>query len=171
MNDSQASTEAPEPAEIQGADVKLRRIVLAGLTLFGLLMSYLVLQLDAYFGRLQELAKTDLTAAAEKIHVLSTWFFVSLGAVTVLFAFYLIFLAFRVLKGQRFPPTGMRVINDTKILRGRAARAYGSFALILAVAVLAAGLLIPWKAQKKLDHLLAISLQPTPQTPADLGLE
>lgn len=172
MNDSPTDDTSPDitSPDVQKADTKLRRIFLAGLTLFGLVMSYFVLQLDGYFSRLQDIARNDLSAAAQQLQDLSSWVFTSLGVVTVLFAIYLIFLAIRIIKHQQYPPPGMRVINDTKILRGRAAQVYGGVALALALAILGAGVVIPWKAQEKLERVLAISLQPTPQTPEQLGL-
>lgn len=167
------TTPPSNPADpgIQAADPKLRRLVLGGLTVLSLLACYAVVRLDAYFASLQGVAKNDITAAAEKIQQLSHGLLAGLGIVTVLFGVYLVAIALRVLSSHRYPPPGMRVINDTKILEGRSAKLYGITALCLALAVLAAGVVIPWKAQRKLDRVLAITLQPTPQTPQDLGLE
>ncbi len=161
---------ARQDFDIQAADPKLRRLVLGALTGLIVLASLAVVRLDAYFTSLQSLAKNDVTAAAEKIQQLSNWLLIGLGVVTVLFGLYLVSIALRVLTHQRYPPPGMRVINDTKVLRGRNAKVYGGVALCLALAVLVAGVVIPWKAQDKLDRVLAIGLQPTPQTPQDLGL-
>lgn len=165
------SHDPEKTADVQAADVPLRRIVLAGLTLVGLVGCFLVLKLEAYFQELQRLSKTDLVAAAGKVQQLSAVVLISLGAVTVLFGIYLISLAVRVIRGERFPPPGARVINDTKILRGAAAKRYGMAAMVLALAILVAGVAIPWKAHQKLDRVLAISLEPTPQTPEELGLQ
>lgn len=171
MTNPTAAIESVESQDIQAADPKLRRQVLGGLTLFVMLASFAVVRLDAYLVGLQALAKNDISAAAEKIQHLSAWLLAGLGVVTVLFGLYLVSIALRVLTSQRYPPPGMRMINDTKVLRGRNAKVYGSVALCLALAILVAGVIIPWKAQSKLDRVLAISLQPTTQTPEDLGLE
>ena len=116
------------------------------------------------------LAKSDLVQAAEKALVVSDGLLLALGIGMVGFGVYLLLLALRVLRTRRYPPPGMRVISDTKILEDGAARVYGGTLLVLSLAILVAGVVVPWKAQQKVEQVLSISLEPTPQTPEELGL-
>ncbi len=169
MSTSSSEAKATKP-EIQVADAKLRRWVLGGLVLVALAACYGVVQLDAYFQGVQVLAKSDLVLAAEKAQRVSDGLFLALGVGMIGFGVYLLLLARRIMQTQRYPPPGTRVISDTKILQGPKARLYGGTLLALSLAILVAGVLVPWTAAQKVQKVLTITLEPTSQTPEDLGL-
>lgn len=49
----------------------------------------------------------------------------------------------RTIRARRFPPPGMRVVRDTRVLQGKMARAFGMAGLSLGVALLTAGTMLP----------------------------
>lgn len=164
----------PAPSEtdpaIQPADLGLRRKVLGALALVALVGCYGVVRLEAYFQKVQLLAKSDLVQAAEKAQRVSDVLFLVLAVGMVVFGGYLLRLSLRVLKTRRFPPPGTRVISDTKVLQGKVARIYGGTLLVLSLAILVAAVVVPWTAAQKVQKVLTITLEPTPQTPEELGL-
>jgi hypothetical protein len=52
------------------------------------------------------------------------------------------------LRARRFPPPGMRVVRDTPVLRGRPARVFGMVGMVLGVALLTAGSMLPLVAYR-----------------------
>ena len=156
---------------IQAADPELRRKVLGLLTVLGLLAVLGVLRLEAYLVDLGALAASSPHEAAAKALSVSRLFLAAVAALAVVLAAYLGRLSWRTLAVGRYPPPGVRVIRDTRVVRGPRARRYGWMVLALALLILAAGLLVPWRADRHLRALLAPGLGPTDLSPAELRWE
>src|SRR5512132_248213 len=54
----------------------------------------------------------------------------------------------RTLRARRFPPPGMRVVSDTRVMHGTMARAFGMVGLSLGAALLTAGTMLPFLAYR-----------------------
>jgi hypothetical protein len=66
----------------------------------------------------------------------------------LLFAMWLWSYALRVLRGNRHPPEGTRVVRDTPVARGAVARRYGRFYQALAGLLALSALAIAWLGWK-----------------------
>lgn len=57
------------------------------------------------------------------------------------FAFYLLMIGRRVIKHERFPPSGMKVIRDTILIKGDKARLRGQVLVFLSIFLILIGLI------------------------------
>ena len=60
------------------------------------------------------------------------------------FSFYILKVAFMVFRSSRFPPPGMRVIKDTRVVEGRKARFRAVLFLLISALMIAASALMPY---------------------------
>ena len=111
--------------QIQAADPERRKRVLGLLVVLALLAVLGVLRLEAYLEELRSLAQTSPPEATAKALAVSRLFLAVVAGVAVVLAAYLGRLSWRTLAARRYPPPGMRVISDTRIVRGPRARLYG----------------------------------------------
>ncbi len=161
----------PQARQIDVADPERRKKVLGLLVLVSLLAVFGVLRLDAYLVELRELAATDPAAAAAETLAVSRLFLAAIAGGAAVLAVYLGRLSWRTLANRRYPPPGMRVISDTRVVRGRRARRYGWGLLALAVVICAAGLFVSYRADRHLLALLRPGLEATDVSPAELRPE
>jgi len=149
-------------SEIQPADTALRTKVLATMGVVCLLAVAGVLLLDAYFERLQILAQHDIQLAALKLRAVAEPLVMAVGAGAVLAGLWAMVGAVRILRSGRFPPPGMKVIHQTRIVTGRPATLRGVVGLVLGLTLIFLGLRLPLQASRILDTQLNTKPQPIP---------
>jgi hypothetical protein len=125
--------------EIIYADKDLRRralILTLGLAVFGWWGIELT---QSYLHRLEILSETDPYEAARKIiPFVYAWMALSVAAVVAM-STYFFWLGVKVATTDQYPYPGMRVLRDTRIVRGGRARLRAAIALILAAVIVLAG--------------------------------
>lgn len=156
--------------EVQKADPGLRRQVLVGAVFLVLILVAGVVLLANRFAELEKLAGESAYLASRQGLAAARVLLVAVALGATVLGGVLGRLSWRTLAAGRYPPPGMRVINDTPVLRGAVARRYGRGGLILAAVLIVAGIWVPWRIHDVLDGLLRPSLKATPVSPADLGL-
>ena len=135
--------ETHEQETVVRADERTRRIALAVLVVSTALGAAAIFALQSYFAGLQTLAESDPDLAIAKGRALLTVTSIATGAALVAFGGYLFFLSRRISASGRFPPPGMRVIRDTAVSSGLAARRRATATLAMAVVLVAGGVLLP----------------------------
>ena len=89
---------------------------LAMLLLMGVVFFY---YMSAYFQKILTLSETDSMLAMEMMRQFLHYASITNGLVTAIFFILINSLTLRILASKQFPPPGMRVIRDTKIVTGR----------------------------------------------------
>ncbi|MEM7581944.1 MAG: hypothetical protein AAF560_01070 [Acidobacteriota bacterium] len=148
--------------DVQPADPRLRRRFLTVMVCVAALIALGIRALDAHLLELHVLAETAQPEAAVKAQdlmykVLAVCFLAAAGLCLVL-----VRSSWKIIRSERFPAPGTRVLSDTPIRRGRAARRYGQAGLIVATLVLLLTWLITIQANRILEGSLDTRLQPTP---------
>jgi hypothetical protein len=140
--------------EVRKADPAARRqavwLLMAG-TLVGV---FLILGFERYLTSLRQWVGSDPADAAHRLTQALVGLAIVLSAPAFGFAVYLWGLGGRVLRAQQFPPPGYRVIRDTPVVEGSAARVRGYMFRILAACLGAVSLLL-WVMLWRLARLLA----------------
>ena len=125
--------------EIIYADKRLRqRAVLLMLMLILILAPIALLTLN-YLNDLETLAKNNSKEALSKIITLTyIWgVFFTVGNLAIFG--YLMWFGIKIIKADCYPPPGMRVIKDTKVVKGSKARLRGGFLIFIAIVIFLAG--------------------------------
>lgn len=127
-------------AETEPADGRQRRIAFVVLAV-GLVVGVILLLLArAHFRELEELIERDRESGTSALIVTIRWFIVFLVVPMAGLLSYLAWFALRVIRGQRFPPVGTRVLRKTAVLEGRRAVVRGwilaLITLLIALSVL-----------------------------------
>ena len=122
------------------ADPRARRKAVFLIIVGTLIGAVLIVSFERYRGELHEWLLAD--PSGHRIQLL-LYSLAVLGAVPLIaFALYLWVLGVRVVQAQQFPPPGQRVVRDTAVVTGEAARSRGRVLQGLAIAfVTVAGLL------------------------------
>ncbi len=148
--------------QIQKADERLRIRWLVGLTLVAAIGAVGILRLDDYLSELHTLVAATQPATAEKARIAVRWVLAAIVGAGALFSLYLGWTSWRIYSGERYPPPGARVLSDTKILLGKAARRRGLIGLLLATLTLLLTLAVAARADRVFNRLLTPTLEPTP---------
>ena len=153
--------------EILQANRKYRRVILLALAIcmcFGVVLLQWVLPWATRY-----LARREPDDGLRVLQIVISLMFLSILPL----AWYLWSLGRKVVTAQQLPPSGVRLIKDVRVIKGRPAVARGKvlmvMAVVLALAALAGGIYLPWKLSQVLsqntpgpgDHL-EISDQPAP---------
>ena len=132
------------------ADKGLRRRLLVALAIVSVLagvgLAYIIDSVHA----VARLAEADPAAAWRTLRRLSWWLGIALAASGGLFLAYLTVLAARIIRSDRFPPSGMRVVRDTRLRTGRPARWIAALLMLLGVVVMVCAI----AAQRILQNLM-----------------
>lgn len=141
--DNGRTYESPSPPEVQPHHPGARRRALLAVAVAAVLGGAAILALEPYLERVTHLADKDPRNALRQLTVLIK--LVTAGIIVPMFAFvaWLLVLARRVLLAQRFPPPGMALARDTRILRGRQAHARAYVIVVVALALGAASIVLP----------------------------
>ena len=128
-------------SQVQRADPETRRFALVGLVVAAGLGTAILVLLDRYR---QSLLSWLL---ANEPHVQVGILVVALLVLLVpllLMAAWIWTFGFRVLRGNRHPPEGVKVIRDTPVIHGPAARLYGRLYQALAALLVLAAFSLLW---------------------------
>jgi hypothetical protein len=130
---------------IQSADPGARRraIILACATILLAVAAYVVA--DRW---LADAAARSTAEARAAIAAVLRWGTAAVATMAAASGLYLFLLGRRVVSGRRFPPAGMAVIKDTRVIEGRSARTRGFIIQALALTLMAAATALPFAAFK-----------------------
>ena len=127
-------------AETEPADRRQRRIAFAVLAIGLVVGLILLLLMQAHLEEIEELIERDAQAGNAALIETIRWFIVFLVVPMAGVLAYLAWFALRIIRGQRFPPVGTRVVRNTLVLEGRPAVVRGwilaLITLLIVVAVL-----------------------------------
>ena len=151
--------------EIQRADAGLRIRFLLVMTLVAAAAARGLVYLDGYLSELQTLAEKARPTAAEKTLTAARIVFALLAAGGVALGIYLGHISWRALRAGRFPPPGTRVLSDTVVRQGAAARRHARAGLAFAVITILLTALIVVQGDRLFRRLLDTSLRPTQYVP------
>ncbi len=104
---------------------------------------------------LEALGRESPSAAAEQAERGLRVATIGIGALALMGALHVYRLARRVRDEGRWPPQGMRVVRDTRVIAGQAARRLGVLGMVMAGLLLALGLLIPLLMRVALSPVFA----------------
>ena len=104
------------------ADSGLRRRVIVLLVVLAILGVLAFLLLEQWLTKLQAAEPADAIPALRRALV---WISVAMGVSLAAFAGYFWRLGRRMAQAERFPPPGMKVVRDTRVIAGPAARHRG----------------------------------------------
>ena len=138
--------------EIIPADKKLRTKILIGIILTMPIGAFYVYNFTSYIKEIS--TAVDVNKAIDKVKDLVFWATLVNAVISSIFSAYLLFLANRVYKFQRFPPMGMRVIRDTKVASGKNAYRIGALLILVALLILSTNLFM-WYMKVIIDNLFA----------------
>jgi hypothetical protein len=139
--------------EVQRADPAARRLAVVLVVAGALVGSLLIAGLERYRAPLYDWILSDPQHRWQRLRLL---FLLSTGVLSVPllgFAAYLWMLGGRVVRAQRWPPPGQRVVRDTPVLHGRAAVWRGRTLRVLAACLGAAWALL-WLLSWRLASML-----------------
>ncbi len=127
-------------SESEPADGGQRRIAFVVLAV-GIVVGVIALLLaQAHFREIEDLIERDRDAGTSALIETIRWFIVFLVIPMAGLLGYLAWFALRIIRGQRFPPLGTRVLRNTAVLEGRRAVVRGWIlalvTLLIALAVL-----------------------------------
>jgi cytochrome bd-type quinol oxidase subunit 2 len=107
--------------ETEPADRQQRRVAFIVLAV-GLVVGVIVLLLaQAHLREIEDLIERDRDAGTSALIETIRWFIVFLVIPMAGLLGYLAWFALRIIRGQRFPPLGTRVLRNTAVLEGRRA--------------------------------------------------
>lgn len=131
------------PDEIQKADPRARMTAVAVILVLGGAGAGLIVATHSYLAGLAALAESQPEVAIARGTFVFKLVGLSGGLVLLVVAAYVANFAARVRRAERFPPPGVRVVRDTRIIEGPRARRRGDGGLLLAVALGACGMILP----------------------------
>jgi len=145
-----------QPSVVRADPLVQTRALLVGIG--GILLGYIALRYcNGYLDQIRLLADTDAELALRKLGQLYRFGVLVLVGSLCSAALLLGLMARRVLNDNRFPPYGMKVVADTRIVTGEAARSRAEVALVLAGTLLASALCLllwAWRSLKALESSL-----------------
>jgi hypothetical protein len=98
---------------------------------------------DRFIEDLEQLARGDPDLAVERAGLAIRAVGLTLGGLLAGSAVWLTHLSFRIRRAERFPPPGVRLIREARILTGSKARARAQLGIILAATLAAGAVAIP----------------------------
>jgi hypothetical protein len=129
-----------EAGEVERADPRVRRIVLLVVAFGSAAGLFLISVGESQLPALERWITADRALFVERMRTVAAAMSVAFAAPTLLTAAYCWRLASRIVRGDRFPPAGTRIIHDVRVLRGaparRRARALRALAIVFALATL-----------------------------------
>lgn len=133
-----------EKEEIVKADKALRiKFIIMTIVMAALAMA-LIMYAESYRENMEVLAETSSEEAIEKLLILVYIISVTMTAMILYVGYYLLTLFIRIYKQERIPPENMKVIRDTRIIRGKKAKNRAVIGFILSLIIIICGCLIPW---------------------------
>jgi len=130
------------PEIVIPADKKLRGIILMVLILAAAVGCLIILYFKGLLADMEVLAEHSPDRAVDKISGVLRALALAMGGSILFIAVYLAYFSQRVWKTAQFPPPGTRVIKDTRLITGAAAKRRGAIGLILAAVIGILGIII-----------------------------
>ena len=124
--------------DVRRADPGARRQVILYLVVAAVIGVLVILVLERYRIPLRDWALADPVRSTERVGWIILFFAALLLVPLLGFAAYLWSLGGRVVRAREFPPPGLRVIRDTRVITGKAAITRGRQLRLLAVGCVAA---------------------------------
>jgi hypothetical protein len=124
---------------VRKADPVVRRRMLFLVAFAAVVGALLIFVLERYRVPLRDWILADPELSAQRLRMIIMLLAVLLLAPLIGFAVYLWSLGGRILRTREFPPPGLRVIRDTRVISGEAAVSRGRQLKLLAVGCLVAG--------------------------------
>lgn len=125
------------------ADPVLRRHVGVGIAVVAAAALGCIVGVGMWRDSLEALGRESPSAAAEQAERGLRVATIGIGALALMGALHVYRLARRVRDEGRWPPHGMRVIRDTRVIAGQAARRLGVLGMVMAGLLVLLGLVIP----------------------------
>lgn len=129
--------------EIQPADPATRRLALIIVVVIGALGLITIIWLQNTLDTISELRRTDPLEATRMMLAVSRLLGAAAAVVCVTIAIWLAWLSFQIRRAERFPLPHARLVRDTPVLTGAAARRQARIALVFALGLLVSGVLLP----------------------------
>lgn len=145
--------------DIHRADPGFRHRLLIVLLVVVALGTLAVHQLTSFLETSRTLGEVSMQEAAARTLGVGRVLFASLAAGALGMGIFLLQLAVRVTRDERFPPPDAKVLRDTPVLRHQPALQRARHMKWLGAALLIAGLVVPAFAEYKLRTVLAPALE------------
>lgn len=130
-------------SEIQPADPAARRLALIIVIVIGGLGLVPIIWAQATLDTISELRRTDPMEATRMMLAVSRLLGAGVAVVCFATAIWLAWLSAGIRRAERFPLPGARVVRDTPVLTGAAARRQSRIALVFSLALLVGGVVVP----------------------------
>ncbi len=140
--------------EIQPADPAARRLALIILIVIGALGLIPLIWLQSALDTIFELRRTDPLEATRMMLAVYRLLGAATAVVCFATAIWLGWQGLGIKRAERFPLPNARVVRDTPVLTGAAARRQARIALVFAAALMVSGVLVPMLLMR-LTSLLA----------------
>lgn len=137
------ANERPE-GEVLRADRTLRNRLLLFLVVFSAAGAAIVFFLERHLETIVASSEDNPEAAVRQVFQLLRVSTAVGGIGLIVFGTYFARFSLRVLSSGSFPPPGTKVVRDTQIQRGSAARVRGWSGVALAALLVILGLAVPW---------------------------
>lgn len=126
------------------ADSRLRVQVLALLAVSTIVGVIVIVALQHYLKGIEEMAENEPERAIRQVFNMLRLSMGAGGFGLLVFGLHLGKFSMRAVAEKQYPPSGTRVLRDTRILEGDAAKRRGRFGLALSVMLLTIGVALPW---------------------------
>ncbi len=126
-------------SKVRKADPVLRRRMVLFVASAAVVGALLISLLERYRDPLRYWILADPELSAQRLNIIIILLAVLFLAPLIGFAAYLWSLGGRILRAREFPPPGLRVIRDTRVVTGEAAVSRGHWLRLLAVGCVTAG--------------------------------
>lgn len=130
-----ASSHASVAVEIERADPRARRLAVALVVIGAAIGSAAFWLVDSRLPILRAWVIEDPGQAQNRVRLIAFGISAAVAIPTLVFAGYFWRLGGRVIRSNRFPPPGMRVVRDTVVWQGDGARRRGRMLQALALAL------------------------------------
>lgn len=124
------------------ADKKLRKQVIIGILVFALVGGILIYFMFDYFEACKALAHNHPELAILRIRKFLVIVMIVNALVSSALGIYFISLAIKVFRTESYPPEGMRVIRDTKLVIGKRAKQMAFGFVLIAMTALSTNLMM-----------------------------
>lgn len=153
MSADPVSSQLSTDEEIVYADKNLRRWVLILAIALAVIALCVLKFTQGYVRDIVALAEDNPQEMLRKSIVLANVGVISFSAGILAVFGYFLWLGIRIIKASQYPVPGMKVIRDTKILRGGKAKLRAGIAIALATGILIAGCAVAFFGSKLLAGL------------------
>ncbi|MEM6456413.1 MAG: hypothetical protein AAF772_15080 [Acidobacteriota bacterium] len=146
------SAAPPSAPDVLTADPRLRAVAMVAVVVFAALGFAGLSWLQAEAALIQQMAQQEPLRAIARFQHATLRFVIVPSLLLALTAVWMMRLALRARRADAYPPPGTRVVRDTPIVRGPAARRKAGFGLALGALALTLALATPIAVDVLLDR-------------------